>query len=386
MKYKLFTFLLALFTACLFVSCGDSKEDDIAALRKEALVQYADLVLANYEDSYKVATTLKQAIDAFVANPTEAGFQACKTAWLAARNPYGQTEAFRFYAGPIDNADGPEGLLNAWPMDENFLDYVVSEPNAGVINNPASIPVINKTTLVGLNDLFSSEVAVFTGWHAIEFLLWGQDLSTTGPGARPYTDYVVGPGGTASNQDRRGQYLQVVTDLLLEHLAQVRDEWAANGNYRNEFLNEKTSGEAMGLIFFGLREFSKTEIAGERMFVAIDTDDQEHEHSCFADNTNADLIMNIIGCKNVYYGTYVGSTGTTTTGKSFHDIALKLDPAKAEATAAAFAAAEAAMNAIPSPFDQAILNSKPTIQAAIAATEALADRLEEVGRAIGAEF
>ncbi|MBK6996078.1 MAG: hypothetical protein IPH31_14555 [Lewinellaceae bacterium] len=386
MRNKFTTLLLALFTTSIFIACGDSDDNSVEPLKKEALEQYANLVLANYDDSYNTALTLKQAIDAFLAAPTDAGFQACKTAWLNARNPYGQTEAFRFYGGPIDDADGPEGMINAWPMDENFIDYVQGQPNAGIINNPAAQPVINKQVLVGLNEVLS-ETAIFTGWHALEFLLWGQDLSTNGPGARPYTDYIVGAGGTAANQDRRGQYLQVAVDLLLEHLAQVRDEWKSGGAYRQEFLNEKTNGEAMGLIFSGLKEFTKTEIAGERMFVALDSKDQEHEHSCFSDNTIADLKMNLLGVKNVYFGSYSYTTiGTEVTGRSFNDIAEQLGPASSNAVRAAFEDAEAKINAIPGPFDQAILNNDAEIAAAITALEVLGDRLAEAGKAIGAEF
>ncbi|MFN0174557.1 MAG: imelysin family protein [Saprospiraceae bacterium] len=384
MRNKFTALLITLFTASLFFSCGEN-EDYVESSKREALVQYANLVLANYDDTYIMALTLKQAIDAFVAAPTDAGFQACKTAWLNARNPYGQTEAFRFYGGPIDDADGPEGMINAWPMDENFIDYVQGQPNAGIINNPAAQPVINKQILVGLNEVLS-ETAIFTGWHALEFLLWGQDLSATGPGTRPYTDYILGGGGTAAHQDRRGQYLQVAVDLLLEHLAQVRDEWKPDGAYRQEFLKEKTSGEAMGLIFFGLKEFTKTEIAGERMFVALDTKDQEHEHSCFADNTIADLKMNLLGVKNVYFGVYKYTNSTEISGRSFSDIAEQLDPTKADAVRAAFEDAEAKLNAIPSPFDQAILNNDAEILLAITALENLADRLVDAGLAIGAEF
>ncbi len=386
MRNKFTSLLLALFTTSIFLACGDSDDNSVEPLKKEALEQYANLVLANYDDSYNTALTLKQAIDAFLAAPTDAGFQACKTAWLNARNPYGQTEAFRFYGGPIDDADGPEGMINAWPMDENFIDYVQGQPNAGIINNPAAQPVINKQVLVGLNEVLS-ETAIFTGWHALEFLLWGQDLSTNGPGTRPYTDYIVGAGGTAANQDRRGQYLQVAVDLLLEHLAQVRDEWKSGGAYRQEFLNEKTNGEAMGLIFSGLKEFTKTEIAGERMFVALDSKDQEHEHSCFSDNTIADLKMNLLGVKNVYFGIYSYTTiGTEVTGRSFSDIAEQLAPAKADAVRAAIEDVESKMNAIPGPFDQAILNNDTEIAAVITALEILGDRLAEAGLAIGAEF
>jgi len=385
MKNKNSTLLLLLLVSTCFITCRDDSDSDAESLKKEALEQYANLVLANYDDSYNSTITLQQTIDAFLANPTDAGFQVCKTTWLDARNPYGQTEAFRFSSGPIDDADGPEGLINAWPMDENSIDYVQGQPNAGLINNPVAQPVISKQVLVGLNEILS-ETSIFTGWHAIEFLLWGQDLSTTGPGERPYTDYVVGAGGTAANQVRRGQYLQVVTELLLEHIAQVRDEWKPNGVYRNEFLNDKTSGEAMGLIFFGLKEFTKTELSGERMFVAIDVQDQEHEHSCFSDNTLNDLKMNLIGIKNVYFGIYAKVDGSSVSGRSFSEIVEKIDRTKADAVRTAFADAEAKTNAIPAPFDQSILNDTASISIGIDALKVLGNRLEAAGKAIGAEF
>ena len=376
---------LCLFVSTLFLACDKNKDLNYESLRKEALTQYAELVLANYDDSYQTASVMKQAIDAFVANPTEAGFQACKTEWLKARDVYGQTEAFRFYGGPIDNANGPEGLMNAWPMDENFIDYVQGQPNAGLINNPASQPVISKQLLVNLNEILS-ETSIFTGWHAIEFLLWGQDLSTSGPGERPYTDYITGAGGTAANQTRRIQYLQVVTELLLEHIAQVRDEWKTTGAYRQFFLNEKTSGESMGLIFFGLKEFTKTELSGERMFVAIDIKDQEHEHSCFSDNTLNDFKMNLLGIKNVYFGIYKKLDGSAVSGPSFSVLAEKLDRAKADAVRASLADVEAKINAIPAPFDQTILNDPASVSATIDALKLLGDHLEAAGIAIGAEF
>jgi putative iron-regulated protein len=376
-------FLLLLISTVFFNSCRE--EDEIYGFKREALANYADIVRANYEDSYQAALSLKQAIDAFVANPTDANFQACKTLWLASRLPYGQTEAFRFYGGPIDNADGPEGLINAWPIDESFIDYVSGNPDAGLINNPQAQPNINKQILVALNELFSEE-SIFTGFHAIEFLLWGQDLDDNGPGNRPYTDYIQSGGGTAANQGRRAQYLQVAADLLLDHLAYVRDAWAPGAPYREDLVNRKTSNEALGLLFFGLKEFVGTEMAGERMFVALDTKDQEHEHSCFSDNTVNDHKMNLLGVKNVYFGTYKRTDGSTISGRSFNDIAEKLDKRKAAAVRAAFANAEAKVNALPEPFDYAIVNNQAPVIAAMEAIAALADELESIGRLMGASF
>ena len=344
-------FTLLLLTCIIpLVSCDKNKDDNIEQFKKEALTQYSKIVLASYDDSYNTAVLLKQTIDAFLAAPSEAGFQACKVAWLAARVPYNQTDAFRFYGGPIDDADGPEGFLNAWPVDESFIDYVQGNPNAGIINNPGAQPVISKQLLIGLNELFS-EASIFTGYHAIEFLLWGQDLSAGGPGARPYTDFVIGSGGTAANQDRRAQYLQVVTELLLENLNQVRQEWQPDAAYPQELLNSNPIKESIGLVFLGLKEFTRNELAGERMFVAIDTKDQEHEHSCFSDDTTNDLRNNLKGVKNVYFGTYKKVDGSTLSGRSFSDLAETIDRSKADATRAAFVDAEAKVNAIPAPFD-----------------------------------
>lgn len=385
---KQFTLLTsAILAACLFTffSCKDDDGDDVENLKKEALENYANLVLASYEDSYNTAATLKQKIDEFVANPSNSTFIVCKGAWLDARIPYGQTEAYRFYGGPIDDADGPEGLINAWPIDENFIDYVDGNPTAGLINDPAQYPDITKQVLMDLNESIS-EASIFTGYHAIEFLLWGQDLYTGGPGQRPFTDYVTGAGGTAANQARRGEYLKVVADLLLENLASVRDEWKAGGAYRQQFLDNTETKVALGYIFTALGELAKGELAGERMFVAVDTKDQENEHSCFSDNTITDIKMNFLGIKNVYFGEYKKVDGTTLTSRSFAEITEQIDRTKADAVAAAFTDAEAKINLIPAPFDQAIINNPDPVLDAIDALKTLSDRLVDAGTAIGAEF
>ena len=76
----------------------------------------------------------------------------------------------------------------------------------------------------------------------------------------------------------------------------------------------------------------------------------------------------------------------TLSGRSFSEIAEKLDRTKADALRAAFANAEAKINAIPAPFDQTILNNTAPVAAAIDAVKLLGDRLDETGKAIGAEF
>jgi putative iron-regulated protein len=378
-------YLLLLILSCgVMQSCNEDEGPSINDQRKQTIETYANIVLASYEDSYTTATTLKQKIDAFVAAPSATAFEECKTAWKAARIPYGQTEAYRFAGGPIDDEDGPEGLINAWPMDEAFIDYVQGSANAGLINDPTTYPTISKIVLEELNESIS-ETSIFTGYHAIEFLLWGQDLSTTGPGTRPFTDYLTTPNGTAANQQRRGEYLKAVADLLLDHLAQVRDEWKEGGAYRNQLINNTDVDEALGGIFNGIGELSKAELPTERMVVAVDTQDQENEHSCFSDNTHVDIDMNYLGIKNVYYGKYTRTDGSVVTGFSFAALAKQLDKIKADAVDAAVADADAKVDAIPSPFDQAILNNSTVILNAVESLKDLSDRLSDAALAIGAK-
>lgn len=367
-----------------FLACQKDDDEGVTTDYSAVFENYADIVYASYEDSYQTVFALKTAIDDFVANPTAAGLTNAQNKWLEARIPYGQTEAYRFYGGPIDDEDGPEGLINAWPIDENFIDYVDGNATAGLINDPVNYPTIDKVTLEDLNESIS-ETSIYTGYHAIEFLLWGQDLSADGPGARPYTDYVTDGSGTAENQARRAEYLQVVTDLLLDHLALVRDEWADGAAYRTDFLATEDD-QVLGRIFTALGELSKGELAGERMFVAVDSKDQENEHSCFSDNTHTDIEMNFDGIRNVYYGTYTRPGGGTLSGESLADIAARIDAAKADAVDAAFTAAQTAIAAIPAPFDQAILNNEAVILNAVEALRELSDRLTDMGFALGAEF
>ncbi|HEU5151429.1 MAG TPA: imelysin family protein, partial [Iamia sp.] len=271
----------------------------------EVATTYADVVFAAYDATVTAATDLHDAIDSFVEAPSEDGLQAAKDAWLAARDVYGPTEVFRFYDGPIDDPeDGPEGQINAWPLDEAYVDYVEDDPAAGLVADTAALPEITEDAIAGVNEE-GGETNVSTGWHAIEFLLWGQDLSEDGPGARPVTDYTEDP-----NAERRGQYLSALAHLLIADLEGVRDQWAPDGGaYREEFLADPD--QAVTNILRGMGALSAGELAGERMLVAYDTQDQEDEHSCFSDNTIADVVGNAKGIQLAYTAEYDGVEGTS---------------------------------------------------------------------------
>lgn len=314
--------------------------------------QYATLVHANYEDTLAAARTMQAAIQAFTAKPSGEALAEARKQWLAAREFYGQTEAFRFYGGPIDNDNGPEGRINAWPMDESFVDSVEGKPNAGLVNNRKFS--ITKKNLAAQNER-GGEENIATGWHAIEFFLWGQDLSETGPGDRSFEDFVD---GKKPNADRRRQYLNVVTELLIDDLGTLVKAWApdAKANYRAKFV--KGGQESVRKIFVGLGSLSRGELAGERLEVALNSQDQEDEHSCFSDNTHRDAVTNAKGIQNVWLGEYKRADGSVVKGASLRDLVAAKDAALADKTTQQIAASVAAAEAIQAPFDREIIGGK----------------------------
>jgi len=304
----------------------------------------AKLAFANYSATVKGVEALQTAVDALVKEPNEANLKAAKAAWLAARESYGQSEVFRFRGGPIDDDlstveadDGPEGQINAWPLAEGLIDYVANEVDgAAVPENAASTKgvakniiadskfAISKEKLAASNELGGDEANVTTGYHAIEFLLWGQDLNKDGSGKgkrdasagqRPYTDYVQGEACTHGHCDRRAKYLQTVTALLKDDLAAVAAQWNPEGGAHYKTFTALSDSDAALKIMEGMGRLSYGELAGERMNIALMTDSQEDEHSCFSDNTHRDIVLNAQGIQNAYLATYDGKSH----GKSVYD-------------------------------------------------------------------
>ncbi|CAH1747770.1 Peptidase M75, Imelysin [Thauera humireducens] len=344
----------------------------------DVLQHYGQLVHASYADAASTARALQDAINAFIAAPSEAGLLEARKRWLAAREWYGQTEAFRFYGGPIDGEDGPEGRINAWPMDEAYVDAVADNAAAGIVNDPGVKR--DADTLAALNEK-DGEENISTGWHAIEFMLWGQDLSADGPGKRAWTDFVD---GKAPNADRRRAYLKIVTDLLVSDLEGLTAAWAPGAkNYRAAFVADPAS---LTKVISALGILSRAELAGERIEVALDSQSQEDEHSCFSDNTHRDIVANALGIRNVWRGEFARADGSLLKGPSLHALVAAKDKTLADKVDAGMSASLKAAEAIPAPFDQAMLAGNPgrtKIEATVISLKGQTETLVQAAQALG---
>ncbi|AGB42548.1 peptidase [Mesorhizobium sp. B2-3-14] len=392
----------ALLTAAVFVLPAKAQTDAKAVIKT-----YSDIALAKYEDSLTTARTLDKAVDALLANPSAETLNAARDAWKAARVPYQQTEVYRFGNKVVDDW---EGEVNSWPLDEGLIDYVAksygteSDANslytANVIANKEIEINGKKIDAATLSPEFLSgtlqqaggiEANVATGYHAIEFLLWGQDLHGTGPGAgeRPYTDYDL-KNCTGGNCDRRAQYLKSATDLLVSDLQKMVNDWKEDGAARKNLVDGEPN-TAISIIFTGMGSLSYGELAGERMKLGLLLHDPEEEHDCFSDNTYNSHLYDAVGIRAAYHASYTRLDGTVVSGPSVHDMVKAADPAIDKELSDKLDVSVAKMEAIKAralageAYDQQIAEGNTagnaTVQAAI---DALIDQTKSIERAVGA--
>lgn len=343
---------------------GIDGKDAIAVSVTDVVKTNANIAYAVYSDSLISAIAMKRQLEEFISTPTEENFTRAKQAWLDSREPYGQSEVYRFRSGPIDalksdgtigvEGDGPEGRINAWPLGEAIIDYVVpivdgsSAPESAenalskniILDAANTSTAITKAIIRDYVEHGGDGRNVTSGYHAIEFLLWGQDLNSDLSGAgerdataghRPVTDFqTTGTGhvgactsGTQASVDAictaRGQYLIAAAELLIDDLTAVTNAWEPGvGAHYQAFV----AGENISLsrILEGMGRLSYGELAGERIDVALDTNSQEDEHSCFSDNTHRDIFLNAKGVQNSFHGAYTRINGEIIDGAGIDDL------------------------------------------------------------------
>ena len=355
--------------SCVLLSAQEAATD----MARAVVAHHAEHRHERYRECAARTAKLQQAVGALLATPGPTTLQAAREAWCQARMVYCETEAFRFHGGPIDAI---EPLVNAWPVDEAWIDRVAGRPTAGIVNDTKQFPTLSAPLLTLANER-GGETNISVGWHAIEFLLWGQDLDPKGPGQRPHTDFVVG----AEGAERRRAYLTIVVDLLTTHMTGLRDAWAPASPPRRRFESD-VQGSLRGMLA-GAAILTAFELCGERLAVAYETQDQEQEHSCFSDTTCADLVANQKGIVAVFRGSREASGTPDLVG-----LVRAKDTAAADHLQRSLDATLAAIQAIPAPFDQAFLGTdeapgRRAIRAAMQALDQQTEAITIAGRLLG---
>lgn len=374
----------------------------VAPSRSAVIATYVAIAQASYGDALITARELATAVDALLANPSERTLTAAREAWRAARIPYVQTEAYRFGNAAVDEW---EPRVNSWPLDEGLIDYVAdaygdeSDNNffytANVIANPlidiggisvdasTITPELLAETLHAIDGV---DANVATGYHAIEFLLWGQDLHGTshGAGERPWTDYSL-DNCSNGNCDRRRAYLASAMQLLVSDLEEMAQSWQSGGVAYEQLMAKGDNG-GLATILTGMGSLAYGELAGERIRLGLLLHDPEEEQDCFSDNTLWSHYYDVQSIHNVYRGRYTRTDGTVVQGPGLEALLQATAAAEHAEMSAKVETTEAAIEAMvrqDDPFDVLIAAGNAEGEALInAVVTALMDETRTIEKII----
>jgi putative iron-regulated protein len=375
-------FTSGLILAAALAGCSSDGKGTLAVSRAEVVRAYAQNLEQGYADSVDDESAFKDVVATFLGSPTEDTLNDARTSWLASRAHYMLTEGARFYDGPID-VDPPnyEALLNSWPLNEANIDYTTDatgkvDETVGIVNNT---DLLEDITAAGLDDvnIKGGDENVSDGYHAVEFLLWGQALTDVGPGKRPASDYDLN--GPRKNPDRRARYLMVAVDGIIANLTAVRDAWAPGADYRVGF--ERDPETALKKVFTGLAKFSKGELGSQRIGAAYMSKERHDQHDCFSSETLVDYERDARGIQAMYIGKFGDNDGP-----GLSDLVFSVDPAIDKKLTDMLQATINAIVAIPKPFEAAITgdDDSPGRVALKAALDALSAQGDEFGAAAAA--
>ena len=351
-------------------SRGKPYANDVAY---EVLFHYTLLGYAMYSDAFSAVAELWKEIKVFDEAPSEPTFLQARHAWQTSRLAYDRTEVFRFPRSPIEE-ENLEELINAWDVQAGVVE-------ADIIGDPDAFPEISRQVLVQLSR--SPEApGVVTGWHVVEFLLWGPVGTERDARLTKFTD-----DGLA---DRRRAFLRAAMDLLVFHIGRVRGDWEEENydNFAGAFLMERQD-VVLGAVFTGISTLTREVMAGERLRAPLADNDPAQLLSRYSDTTTDDLLANLEGLKSIYGGTYVTSHGRPVTGDGFKVLVASVDAALAEALDAALENATAKVEAIPRPLGIVLAEGDPaeraTVIAAAEALEAVSDLTERAKVVLGVD-
>jgi putative iron-regulated protein len=334
-------------------------------LKDEFRIYYADMAFAVYDDAYRAALDLQVLVNAFVNVPSAAGLQACREQWILAHIPYSQSEVLSRAMGPVDLL---EQRINAWEMEPAFLDYTSDSAGSGIVFDTAGISILNEETLLTLHQAMSTK-HIAVGYHAIEFMLWGEDddvIIDQLTGDRSYFDFVAND-STAEFAIRRKALLQSATNQLVADLKTVVDEWSSdlNNNYRRTFLRTNSPSRSTRLGMTGLVSFLQYELGRNRIFNTLNSADPNREESTFSDNTHRDIYFNIIGMKSLMTGRYGRTDSTYVEGTALISIFEEADPESATKIRNAMDELILAASALEAPYDYRVSLEQETLEGPI---------------------
>ncbi len=377
MNKKLFTMSLAMMGLCTFTACSSSNDDDKKDDKKEIVIQDAEydaiinqyvdnVVMPTYSDLKEKNSDLYLSVVDFGNAPSDAKFQTICDAWLAAREPWEQSEAFLF--GPVADF-GLDPNMDSWPLDQE------------AIVNTLKSQQWNDMTWSGDYDEDDEAIAAaqnVRGFHTLEFLAFrdGKARTLTDQAASDNAaDYVY----NETNATAWAQYMRNTAQLLVDDVTLLCNEW--EDSYANEFKKHNGGDFTSGLSCIEQLIDGCIDIAGEVGGAKIGepydlymsgkkTEALYAVESWYSWHSRDDYTNNIYSIRNAYYGSRDGSIHNNSLSK----LVAKYDQELDQKVKQAIDRAAKNIQAIPQPFRNNINSTEA--QNAMEACAELAEVLE----------
>lgn len=196
---RFFSLQICLSVSCIFIllACDKKQPIDDTTLTIEPVIQIDPIILPRTEaawlkgigfvnDSITESNSLRIAIQSFLQSPTEDNLATAREQWLISHKTYAQLEMFislgHSNPGLFGNLLPTNFSIDAQPTSPGYLDYFDAYTNSGIVND---IAVRLTAQTLRKQHGFSDPSEVSLGFHAIEYLLWGES------GKRLATDYIA---------------------------------------------------------------------------------------------------------------------------------------------------------------------------------------------------
>ncbi|MEE3176190.1 MAG: imelysin family protein [Verrucomicrobiota bacterium] len=310
---------------------------------------YSNIAEAASRSALSQGRILKEAISAFVKDPKAETHLLAKVSWMQARLPFLQSEFSRMIVERGEVNHDISNLLNGWPIDPGLIDYTAKVPGENIINNKEKYPSITTELLRSIN-LKAGKSGFTTGYHVIEFLLWGEDSERSSSGKRSFKDYDKSNSELAK---RRADYLVACCDLLIEDLENLVSEWdhESKNNLRSH-LESMPSDQAIRKILRMVSVLADG-LAESQIGSIISKESVFKEQSTFSDTTHFDFLHTVAGISNLAAGAYVGLDGKLQVmGLGLIGLAEQAPNARAEKIRSLINDAMKSAQAFKGPFDQ----------------------------------
>ena len=260
-----------------------------ADIKPSALTtHYLSLAAQQFKTTCSNAEQLQTSVQLFLSAPNKKTLEEARLHWISTHNSYIGSKLFRALNikhpeldhSQIDPVKHSLAIrIDQSPLLPGYLDAVEGYPQSGYVFSPLPIDAVTLNN----EHQFSDTLYVTLGFHAVEFLLWGEGNEQT----RTSSDYAVpidNKENPESAQARRSQLLSLTTKLLTEDLQMQCQEWLTTEGYYPSQLSAKSEKEQNEYIVATMEQrLSDIQINSTQIKNAVEP------HSAFAHSDEQDL-------------------------------------------------------------------------------------------------